>query len=99
LAATARWSPLRRGVVIVYHGVGDPQGDWTRELLPTLGTRLFDSQLRHLRRRYHVVPASQILAAAAGRRRGKRFPVALTFDDDLLSHVLTATPTLERLAV
>jgi peptidoglycan/xylan/chitin deacetylase (PgdA/CDA1 family) len=47
-----------------------------------------------LRRRYRVVAASNILEAAGARRRGGRFPVAITFDDDLDSHVREATPML-----
>ncbi|MFL5779723.1 MAG: polysaccharide deacetylase family protein [Thermoleophilaceae bacterium] len=38
--------------------------------------------------------ASGLPAAAAGRQRGEPFPVAVTFDDDLLSHVEEALPAL-----
>jgi peptidoglycan/xylan/chitin deacetylase (PgdA/CDA1 family) len=33
------------------------------------------------------------------RRRGQRFPVALTFDDDLTSHARIAAPTLKQLSL
>jgi peptidoglycan/xylan/chitin deacetylase (PgdA/CDA1 family) len=56
----------------------------------------FERQLRHLRRRYRVVPAAQILQAARTRRRGQRLPVAITFDDDLTEHVRAALPALRR---
>ena len=99
LIAAARWSGRRSGVVIMYHDVGDPQGDWTRELVPPIGTELFEAQLRHLGEQYKVVPASQIIDAAMERRRGELFPVAITFDDDLSSHARIAAPLLERLGL
>jgi peptidoglycan/xylan/chitin deacetylase (PgdA/CDA1 family) len=97
--ACLRASSRRAGVIVVYHAVGDPVRDPERELVPTLDIRLFEAQLRHLLRTYDVVPASQVLAAAAGRRRGRRFPAAVTFDDDLQSHVTVAMPLLRRLGV
>jgi peptidoglycan/xylan/chitin deacetylase (PgdA/CDA1 family) len=42
------------------------------------------------------VPASEILDAVRRRRRGQRFPVAITFDDDLASHLRHALPALRR---
>ena len=99
IVTAARFTARRRGVVIDYHGVGDPQGDWTRELVPALGTRLFESQLSHLAKLYRVVPAARILEATRNRRRGERFPVAITFDDDLSSHERIAAPQLERLGL
>lgn len=50
--------------------------------------------MRHLSRRYRVVPASGLLPAVRARRRGQRLPVAITFDDDLPSHVEVAAPIL-----
>jgi peptidoglycan/xylan/chitin deacetylase (PgdA/CDA1 family) len=91
-----RWSNRPAGVVLLYHIVGDPQGDHDRELLAALGTKTFESHVRHLKRRYRLVPASDVLAAASARRRGQRFPVAITFDDDLPNHVRYAMPILER---
>jgi peptidoglycan/xylan/chitin deacetylase (PgdA/CDA1 family) len=43
------------------------------------------------------VPAAELLKATAERRRGDRFPVAITFDDDLASHRRVAMPVLSRL--
>jgi peptidoglycan/xylan/chitin deacetylase (PgdA/CDA1 family) len=91
-----RVSERRAGLALVYHRVGDPPGDPDRELVPARGTAQFESELRHLKRCYRVVPAARLLEAAAGRRRGQRFPVAITFDDDLSSHVEIAMPILER---
>jgi peptidoglycan/xylan/chitin deacetylase (PgdA/CDA1 family) len=57
---------------------------------------VFDAQLRHLRRHYRIVPVSELQDAVRSRRRGRRFPVALTFDDDLASHAAVAAPLLRR---
>jgi peptidoglycan/xylan/chitin deacetylase (PgdA/CDA1 family) len=80
----------------VYHRVGDPPGDPRYELVPALSTRLFKTQLHYLRKAYRVVPPSQLLDAALERRAGERFPVAITFDDDLRSHVEIVGPALQR---
>jgi peptidoglycan/xylan/chitin deacetylase (PgdA/CDA1 family) len=96
---SARWSRRRAGLALVYHRVGEPAGDRQRELVPALATTLFEAELGHLRRRYRVVRASELPAAVAARRRGDRFPVAITFDDDLASHVEVATPALRRVGV
>jgi peptidoglycan/xylan/chitin deacetylase (PgdA/CDA1 family) len=62
--------------------------------VPALGTELFAAQVRHLASGYRLVEASELLAATRERRRGERFPVAITFDDDLSSHVDAAAPIL-----
>jgi peptidoglycan/xylan/chitin deacetylase (PgdA/CDA1 family) len=91
----ARLSSSRAGVVLVYHRVGGAaSGDQDFEILPAVGRAEFEAQLQHLRRHYRVVPATQILEAVRSRRRGGRFPVAITFDDDLPEHVREALPAL-----
>jgi peptidoglycan/xylan/chitin deacetylase (PgdA/CDA1 family) len=94
LLRIARLSGRGVGVALVYHRVGDPAGDPRRELVPALGSELFAAQVRHLVSGYRLVGASELLAATRERRRGDRFPVAITFDDDLSSHVDTAAPVL-----
>ena len=94
-----RWSRDRVGVAIVFHRIGDPQGDPAKEFVPARGTRLFESELRHLKRGYRLVKASQLLDACQNRRRGQRIPLAITFDDDLPSHSAVALPILERVGV
>jgi peptidoglycan/xylan/chitin deacetylase (PgdA/CDA1 family) len=84
------------GVVIVYHRVGGPEGDPRREILPAISSEAFEAQLRGLRRRYRVVAASGVVEAARRRGRGQRFPVAITFDDDLRCHIDHALPALRR---
>lgn len=96
LAASSRGGV---GVSLVYHRVGDPPGDPRRELVPAMGIRLFAAQVQHLRRRYRVVAASELLSAVRGRRRGDAFPVAITFDDDLQAHADVAAPILSAAGV
>ena len=93
-AFRARWSTRRRGLVLVYHRVDDEAGNPRAELVPALSVEQLADQLGHLRRRYRLVKASELQTASASRRLGQRLPVALTFDDDLRSHVETAAPVL-----
>jgi peptidoglycan/xylan/chitin deacetylase (PgdA/CDA1 family) len=89
-----RGSNRRAGVVLLYHDVGDRDGDPRRELVPPICRARFARQLAHLRRHYRLVELPDLPAAAAARRRGEPFPVALTFDDDLGHHVTHALPEL-----
>jgi peptidoglycan/xylan/chitin deacetylase (PgdA/CDA1 family) len=95
----ARMSSCRAGVALVYHRVGGGGGDPKVEILASVSGGVFDRQLRHLRRHYRVVPAAALLDAVRSRRRGQRFPVSITFDDDLVSHVRDALPALQRAGV
>ncbi len=94
-----RCTRRRVGLALLFHRVGDPPGDSAHDLVPALGSRLYEAELRHLGRHYSVVPASMLLAAASGRRRFGRFPVAITFDDDLPSHVRVAMGPLVKLGL
>src|SRR4051794_31257605 len=95
----ARLSSRRLGIVIVYHGLAERAGDPAHMLSAPHGRAAFRAQLRHLRRYYRPVAVSRIQAEAAARRRGGRIPVALTFDDDLRSHVDVAAPELRAAGV
>jgi peptidoglycan/xylan/chitin deacetylase (PgdA/CDA1 family) len=94
LERLARTTGRKAGVALVYHLVGDPPGDPRRELVPALGSQLFADQVRFLTSRFRVVPASELLRTTRERRRGERFPVAITFDDDLRAHVDVAARSL-----
>jgi peptidoglycan/xylan/chitin deacetylase (PgdA/CDA1 family) len=94
-----RLSARKTGLVLVYHAIAERQGDPARELVPPHSLEAFERQLRLLTARYRVVPASELLQAIESRRRGRRIPVAVTFDDDLASHAELAAPVLRRLAV
>jgi peptidoglycan/xylan/chitin deacetylase (PgdA/CDA1 family) len=89
-----RLSDREVGVILVYHGVASRSGDCRRELSPAIGLELLKAQLRHHRRCYRVVDLDAMLSAVKSRRRGERIPIALTFDDDLRSHVELAAPAL-----
>ena len=96
----ARLSSSHAGIVLVYHRVGGASsGDQDAEILPAVGRPEFEAQLRHLQRHYRVVAAADILDAIRSRRRGERFPVAITFDDDLPEHVHEALPALRAAGV
>ena len=90
----SRMTLHKAGLALVYHRIGDPPGDPRYELVPQLGLDEFTRQVHALARRYRVVFASELPRAVASRRRGGRFPVALTFDDSLVSHVRIAAPVL-----
>ncbi len=92
-----RLTARKAGVALVYHRVGPRPGDRARELVPFHEGQLFEGQVRHLVRYYDVVPATRLLEAARARRRGQRFPVAITFDDDLACHATVALPILRGL--
>lgn len=64
-----------------------------------MSTAVFEAQLSLLQSHYRVVPPSTLLDEMRRRRVGQRVPVALTFDDDLRSHVETTLPVLKRLGV
>jgi peptidoglycan/xylan/chitin deacetylase (PgdA/CDA1 family) len=97
LVHAARLSARGTGLALVYHRIGDPPGDPRRELVPALGSRLFAQQVRHLAARCELVAAVDLLPAVRRRRRGGRLPVAITFDDDLASHLDVAAPILAHL--
>jgi peptidoglycan/xylan/chitin deacetylase (PgdA/CDA1 family) len=95
LARLARLSSGRAGVVLVYHRVGGKRGPEDFEVLAAVSGADFERQLHHLGGSYRVVAAADLLEAVSSRHRGERFPVAITFDDDLASHVQYALPALK----
>jgi peptidoglycan/xylan/chitin deacetylase (PgdA/CDA1 family) len=95
--AAYRLGSRRVGLAVTYHGLAERTGDPERELVPAHGSALFETQVRYLRAQFRLVSASHLVEAASIRRRGERFPVALTFDDDLRSHSSIAMPILRRL--
>jgi peptidoglycan/xylan/chitin deacetylase (PgdA/CDA1 family) len=94
-----RLTGRKAGVALMYHSVDRRAGDPARELVPPHEVGLFESQLRHVARHYRVVPADGLLDAVSARRRGQRFPVAITFDDDLSCHATLAAPVLQALGL
>ena len=94
-----RLSSRKAGVAVMYHSVDHRTGDPRRELVPPHEATLFESQIRFLARHYRVVPAAALQDAVRSRRRGQRFPVAITFDDDLACHESISLPILLRSGV
>jgi len=97
IALALRLTARKAGVALMYHSVEQRAGDPERELVPPHEVGLFERQVRHLLRHYEVVPAARLQEAARARRRGQRFPVAITFDDDLACHETVALRVLGRL--
>lgn len=95
LRLRARWSGARVGLVLCYHRIAEGESDSAQEVSAAVSRQNLERQLRHLRRRYRVVPASRLAVVGATRTRGQRLPVAITFDDDLPSHVSLAAPALK----
>jgi peptidoglycan/xylan/chitin deacetylase (PgdA/CDA1 family) len=96
LSTLARLSRRRVGVALLYHSIADTGRQRHDELVPATRPTLFARQLDMLRRRFVVVPASELQKAVAARRWGGRIPVAITFDDDDHSHPSTAAPLLRE---
>lgn len=94
---TSRLGAGARGAALVYHLVGDPQQAEGERLNPALGAALLRDQVVQLSRAFRLVRAGELRQAAAERRRGQPYPVAMTFDDDLRSHLEVTAPVLEEL--
>lgn len=99
LRQRARWSTRHVGIVLCYHAVGQRSGDPATELNAAVAVEDLRRHVRHARRAYDVVAASQISARAAARRPWQRLPLAITFDDDLPSHAEYAAPVLTAAGV
>ena len=96
LETRIRRSGAVRGAALVFHGVAPQAGDHDREIDPPVATAQLDAAVGYLVRRYVLVRAGDLPAAARTRRPGEPVPVALTFDDDLPSHREHAAPVLAR---
>jgi peptidoglycan/xylan/chitin deacetylase (PgdA/CDA1 family) len=94
LSLRLRASGRKRGLAIAYHGIEDSA---ERDPLGlTLDAGIFEMQVRYLQAHYRLVHGSELLGAVRARQRGEPFPVAITFDDDLRTHLSTAKPILDR---
>ena len=95
----ARVSGRRTGVALLYHRIEPRLGDPAREFSPPLSCAAFTAQLEYLACHYHVVSAAEPLGAVRVVGPGRRFPVALTFDDDSPTHLRWAVPELQRVGL
>jgi peptidoglycan/xylan/chitin deacetylase (PgdA/CDA1 family) len=90
-----------RALVLIYHRVGPPLPAGCG-IVPTVAIDTFRSHLHALRELVELVPLERIVSGDAGALRlgsGSRPPVAVTFDDDLPSHVEHALPILRELGI
>jgi peptidoglycan/xylan/chitin deacetylase (PgdA/CDA1 family) len=100
LRVRLRLSGRRVGAVILYHRLDSDHAGWDPTgINPAIDVSLFEAEVRHLKTRYRVVPAPELLEAVRARKRGERIPVAITFDDDNASHAEKAMPILKRAAL
>ena len=85
------------GLALVYHGLrDDSEVPGPVDVAGSTAAATFREQLASVGRTYRLVHASDLREAARSRRRGDRFPLAITFDDDLRSHVDVALPILRE---
>lgn len=91
-----RRSDAVRGAALVFHAVAPEGGDPETEIEPALAVGRLERIVAYLARRYRLVRAADLPAAARARRAGEPLPLALTFDDDLPSHAEHAAPVLAR---
>jgi len=89
LRRLAERRPGKTGIVLVYHRIG---ADATLDA--PVAEPVFLRQLRHVVDAYRIVAPRDVVDAADARSRGERFPLAITFDDDVESHARVAVPAL-----
>jgi hypothetical protein len=65
-------------------------------LIPTTPVKVLDQHIRHFRRNFNPITASQLPGAASLRDRGCRTLIVVTFDDDHSCYVRLALPVLRR---
>jgi len=87
-------------LVLVYHRVGPPAPTGC-EIVPSVPVDVFSMQLQALGEIYDLVTLDEILREDRSHEAAprKRAAVAVTFDDDLLSHAEHALPVLRELGV
>ena len=86
-------------LVLVYHRLGAPVAVGC-EIVPSVPVDTFRAQLQALGEVVDLVTIDEVLAPDSRRTAGRRRPaVAVTFDDDLPSHVEHALPVLREFGV
>jgi peptidoglycan/xylan/chitin deacetylase (PgdA/CDA1 family) len=96
LEARLRRSAEARGAALVFHAVAPTSGYPWHEIEPAVSIDRLDAVIRYLARRYVLVLAAELPAAVRARQPGEPVPIAVTFDDDLVSHREHAEPVLRR---
>jgi peptidoglycan/xylan/chitin deacetylase (PgdA/CDA1 family) len=93
----ARMLPAKGVAVLMYHGVCD------RASIPAhinfhVSRDIFERQMQALKRRYHVLPLSDVVDSLT-RGEALEKAVALTFDDGYKNNASYAAPVLNRLGL
>jgi peptidoglycan/xylan/chitin deacetylase (PgdA/CDA1 family) len=96
LERRARASSAPRGAALIFHEVAARAGSAAVEIEPPIARDRLDRAVGYLNRHYALVRAAELPAAARARIPGDPLPIALTFDDDLVSHVEHAAPIVAR---
>jgi len=86
------------GIALVYHRIADLA---PTDIVPTVDPETFRCQLEALAEVASIVDLGDLVSGDAPRTPGRVAgpPVALTFDDDLVSHASQALPMLGRVGV
>lgn len=98
ISRRCRRARRRVGIVLMYHGVATRSGDPRACLVPPLAVNVLRGHFRYFRRRFDVVSIHDLRTRLTAQAPGDRFPVALTFDDDLQSHLAFVAPLLTEFA-
>lgn len=87
------------GLVLVYHHIGAPVPERAR-ILPSITVATLRAHLEALAGIVRLVTVGELLRVTSSGAASAGQPlVAVSFDDDLESHVTTALPELQRLGV
>jgi len=86
-------------LILVYHRIAPCESAADQVIVPTVSPELFRDHVRALTEVIDLVGLDTLLDERDPRRSRGRAAVALTFDDDLPSHVEYALPILEELRV
>ena len=96
LEGRLRRSRAVRGAALVFHAVALRAGNLELEIDPPVERGRLEAAVGYLARNYTLVRAAELPDAARARRPGESVPVAVTFDDDLISHRDHALPVFRR---
>lgn len=91
----ARLIRVDAAAILMYHGVCD-NSPMPSHINFHHNRRMFERQMRLLKRRYRVVPLGEVVDALA-RKQSLKKSVVLTFDDGYQNNQRSVAPILERL--
>lgn len=81
----------KKAAILMYHQVCERKSDpWDLAVRP----EIFESQLRHLKKKFDVVPLKELVYCLSKKKLGRNM-VAITFDDGFADNYSHAVPLLE----